>query len=47
MGEGSTGVDAYIQNCPKKAQVRLGEVRKAISKAAPNGRNPNFNAASD
>lgn len=35
MGEGSTGVDAYIQNCPKKAQVRLGEVRKAISKAAP------------
>lgn len=35
MGEGSTEVDAYIQNCPKKAQVRLREVRKAISQAAP------------
>jgi len=35
MGEGSTGVDAYIQNCPKNAQVRLRVVRKAISEAAP------------
>jgi uncharacterized protein YdhG (YjbR/CyaY superfamily) len=35
MGEGSSEVDAYIAKCPKEAQVRLREIRKAIREAAP------------
>jgi uncharacterized protein YdhG (YjbR/CyaY superfamily) len=35
VGEGSSKVDAYIQKCPPKAQIRLREVRKAIREAAP------------
>jgi len=35
VGEGSSEVDAYIQKCPPKVQVRLREVRKAIREAAP------------
>ena len=35
MGGGPSDVDAYIQKCPKNAQVRLGEVRNAIRGAAP------------
>ena len=35
MGEGSSEVVAYIEKCPKKAQVRLREVRKAIRESAP------------
>ena len=35
MGEGPREVDTYIQQCPKNAQVRLEEVRKAIREAAP------------
>ena len=35
VGEGSSEVEAYIQKCPPKAQVRLRELRKAIREAAP------------
>ena len=35
VGNGSPEVDAYIEKCPKKAQVRLREVRKAIREAVP------------
>jgi uncharacterized protein YdhG (YjbR/CyaY superfamily) len=35
MGEGSREVDAYIAKCPKNAQARLKEIRKAILEAIP------------
>ena len=35
MGEGPLEVDAYIAKCPKNAQARLKEVRKAILEAVP------------
>ena len=35
MGEGSHEVDEYIAKCPKNAQARLKEVRKAILEAVP------------
>jgi len=35
MGDGSREVDAYIARCPKSAQVRLKEIRKAILEAVP------------
>jgi len=35
MGEGSHVVGAYIARCPKNAQARLKEVRKAILEAVP------------
>ena len=35
MGKGSHEVDAYIAKCPKNAQARLKEVRKAILEAVP------------
>jgi uncharacterized protein YdhG (YjbR/CyaY superfamily) len=35
VGNGSPEVDAYIEKCPKKAQARLREVRKAIREAVP------------
>ena len=35
MGEGSREVDAYITKCPKNAQARLKEIRKAILEAVP------------
>ena len=35
MGKGPLEVDAYIAKCPKNAQARLKEVRKAILEAVP------------
>jgi len=35
LKEGRDQVEAYIAKCPKKAQARLREVRKAILQAAP------------
>ncbi len=35
VGKGSPEVDAYIERCPKKAQVMLREVREAIREAIP------------
>jgi len=35
MAEGSRAVDAYIAKCPKNAQARLKEVKKAILEAVP------------
>jgi len=35
LEEGSSEVDAYIEKCPKRAQLRLKEIRKAIREAAP------------
>jgi len=35
MGDGSREVDTYIAKCPKTAQAKLKEVRKAILEAVP------------